>query len=119
MSNTPEFLEYMCQVAENGNTLYPWHCLKSSFKRKLVRVLDEFKKHHPSNTTSNNDPFLYEARKYRLLKHFDTFEAAPFTIKRICELLTTHRDQYNRTDTFMRAIEESIYVTLTIEPGMK
>ncbi|KAF4523576.1 hypothetical protein B566_EDAN014324 [Ephemera danica] len=41
---------------------------------------------------------------------------APFTIQRLCELLTSPRKEYNRTDKFMRAVEKNILVVTTREP---
>lgn len=63
------------------------------------------------------DPFNYETMKTALLERLDSFSAAPFTVQRICELLTDPRKQYSRIDKFMRAIEKNILVVSTTEPG--
>ncbi|XP_045451837.1 serine/threonine-protein phosphatase 4 regulatory subunit 2-like [Melitaea cinxia] len=55
--------------------------------------------------------------KNSLLERLDSFTSAPFTVQRICELLTFPRKQYNRIDKFMRAIEKNILVVSTREPG--
>lgn len=55
--------------------------------------------------------------KTALLERLDSFSAAPFTVQRICELLTDPRKQYSRIDKFMRAIEKNILVVSTTEPG--
>ena len=65
----------------------------------------------------NVDPFNYETMKTALLERLESFSAAPFTVQRICELLTDPRKQYSRIDKFMRAIEKNILVVSTTEPG--
>lgn len=57
--------------------------------------------------------------KNALLEELDLFNAAPFTVQRICELLTDPRKQYSRIDKFMRAIEKNLLVVSTVEPGRK
>lgn len=46
--------------------------------------------------------------KNALLERLEAFHAAPFTVQRICELLTDPRKQYSRIDKFMRAVEKNI-----------
>lgn len=55
--------------------------------------------------------------KSNLLERLESFANAPFTVQRICELLTAPRKEYNRVDKFMRAIEKNILVVSTREPG--
>lgn len=50
-----------------------------------------------------------------LLERFDTFNGPPFTIQRLCELLSCPRKEYNRVDKFMRAVEKNILVVSTCE----
>jgi len=63
----------------------------------------------------NVDPFNYEAMKTMLLERFDTFNGPPFTIQRLCELLSCPRKEYNRVDKFMRAVEKNILVVSTCD----
>lgn len=46
--------------------------------------------------------------KTLLFERFDNFQAAPFTIQRLCELLTDPKKHYSRLDKFMRALEKNI-----------
>lgn len=46
--------------------------------------------------------------KSSLLERLELFNAAPFTIQRLCELLIDPRKQYSRIDKFMRALEKNI-----------
>ena len=64
----------------------------------------------------NVDPFNYESMKSSLLERLELFNAAPFTVQRLCELLIDPRKQYSRIDKFMRALEKNIlgkYVRVT------
>lgn len=56
----------------------------------------------------NVDQFNYESMKTLLFERFDNFQAAPFTIQRLCELLTDPKKHYSRLDKFMRALEKNI-----------
>jgi len=56
----------------------------------------------------NVDPFNYETMKSSLLERLDLFNAAPFTVQRLCELLIDPRKQYSRIDKFMQALEKNI-----------
>ena len=65
----------------------------------------------------NVDAFNFETMKKMLIEKLDSFNSAPFTIQRICELLADPRKQYSRIDKFMRAVEKTILVVSTQEPG--
>lgn len=56
----------------------------------------------------NVDQFNYESMKSTLLERMDLFNAAPFTVQRLCELLTNPKKHYTRLDKFMRALEKNI-----------
>lgn len=115
-----ELEEYLCFVAKTGDPVYQWSAVKSLFREKLINVITEFYESCPSveiPPCRNIDLFNYEAMKNFILEKLDTFAAAPFTVQRICELLTTPRKEYNRIDKYMRALEKNILVVSTTEPG--
>lgn len=56
----------------------------------------------------NVDAFNYETLKNALLDRLDKFHAAPFTLQRLCELLTDPKKHYCRLDKYMRALEKNI-----------
>lgn len=118
----PEQLEeYMTFVAKTGDTVFKWPLIQHLFREKLLNVITEF--HDRSNSIMdlphypNVDPFNFDLMKKNLIERMESFCAAPFTIQRICELLTEPRKQYSRIDKFMRAIEKNILVVSTTEPG--
>lgn len=115
-----ELNEYLAYVARTGDPVYQWSIVKSLFKEKLLNVITDFYETNPGIEIPpypNVDPFNYDTMKNSLIEKLDSFHSAPFTVQRICELLTYPRKQYNRIDKFMRAIEKNILVVSTREPG--
>lgn len=113
-----ELDEYLRYVAETGNTLFQWTLVKPFLREKILNVIAEFAEQSALADIPpypNVDPFNYEAMKTMLLERFDTFNGPPFTIQRLCELLTCPRKEYNRVDKFMRAVEKNILVVSTCE----
>jgi len=64
----------------------------------------------------NVKQFDFDELKGEILEAIDGFPSAPFTIQRLCELVTNPSKHYKRTDKFMRGIEKNILVVSTIEP---
>lgn len=117
-----ELNEYLAYVARTGDPVYQWSVVKSLFKEKLLNVITDFYETTPGIIIPpypNVDPFNYDIMKNSLLERLDSFTSAPFTVQRLCELLTFPRKQYNRVDKFMRAIEKNILVVSTREPGIQ
>ncbi|XP_056641381.1 serine/threonine-protein phosphatase 4 regulatory subunit 2-like isoform X1 [Diorhabda sublineata] len=117
-----ELEEYLCFVAKTGNPVYQWPVIKSLFREKLINVITEFYETCPSMDIPpcpNVEMFNYDMMKNFILEKLDTFAAAPFTVQRICELLTTPRKEYSRIDKYMRALEKNILVVSTVEPGRR
>uniref|UniRef100_A0A2M4A967 Putative serine/threonine-protein phosphatase 4 regulatory subunit 2 n=1 Tax=Anopheles triannulatus TaxID=58253 RepID=A0A2M4A967_9DIPT len=116
-----ELEDYLNFVARTGDTVYRWVLVKPLFREKLVNVITDFHDNTPSIADlppcPNVDPFNYDRMKRALLERLDSFNSAPFTVQRICELLTEPRKQYTRIDKFMRAVEKNILVVSTQEPG--
>ncbi|XP_072751696.1 uncharacterized protein [Anoplolepis gracilipes] len=115
-----ELEDYLCWVAKTGDPVYQWPLIKTLFREKLTRVMTDFYENCPNlefATCPNVEHFNYDAMKSTLLERLESFANAPFTVQRICELLTSPRKEYNRVDKFMRAIEKNILVVSTREPG--
>ncbi|XP_025420555.1 serine/threonine-protein phosphatase 4 regulatory subunit 2 [Sipha flava] len=113
-----ELEEYLRYVAKTGNTLFQWSLVKPFIREKILNVIAEFADQSALADIPpypNVDPFNYEAMKTMLLERFDTFNGPPFTIQRLCELLSCPRKEYNRVDKFMRAVEKNILVVSTCE----
>ncbi|XP_015379958.1 PREDICTED: serine/threonine-protein phosphatase 4 regulatory subunit 2 [Diuraphis noxia] len=113
-----ELEEYLRYVAKTGNTLFQWTLVKPFIREKIMNVIAEFVEQSSLSDIPpypNVDPFNYEAMKTMLLERFDTFNGPPFTIQRLCELLSCPRKEYNRVDKFMRAVEKNILVVSTCD----
>ena len=93
---------------------FPWPSIKPLLRKKIEIVLDEFNEKSPvSATTCPN--FNFEEMKQEIMKTLDAFYGAPFTIQRICELLTVPNKHYKRTDKFMRGLEKNVLVVSHID----
>lgn len=118
-----ELEDYLTFVARTGDTVYPWPAVKYFFRTKLSLVITDFHDNTPSIADlpqcPNVDPFCYDRMRRTLLSRMDSFNSAPFTIQRICELLNEPRKHYTRIDKFMRAVEKNILVVSTQEPGRR
>ena len=102
------------------NFSFPWSKVKPFIRGKLELVMDNFYRDHPLTETQirvpNCKPFDYDNTKNEIMKSFDWFYAAPFTIQRLCELLVEPGKHYHRTDKLMRCIEKNILVVSTVQP---
>ncbi|CAB3384390.1 Hypothetical predicted protein [Cloeon dipterum] len=105
--------EYLRAVARTGDSLLPWTSIKPLFQRKLALVLDDFILNPDSQSP---DAFDATGMRTRLLQRLDSFDTCPFTLQRLAELLTTPRQQYNRIDKFMRAVEKNVLVVSGNDP---
>lgn len=115
-----ELEDYLSYVARTGDPVYQWSIVKCLFREKLLNVITDFYETSPTidlQPCPNVDPFNYDTMKNSLLERLDSFPSAPFTVQRLCELLTSPRKEYRRADKFMRAIEKNILVVSTREPG--
>ncbi|CAF4756463.1 unnamed protein product, partial [Rotaria sp. Silwood2] len=115
---TPELEQILVQIAKTGFTSYPWEKIKPLFLKKLNLVLHEF------NTESNMDKLdihpnidrsTFEELKSDIIERINSFENAPFTIQRLCELLLSPRANYRRTDKFIRGLTKCVSVVTTID----
>ena len=90
--------------------------MKPLVRRKVQLVLDEFHENHPM--PASGQAFNFEELKQDILSSLDSFTGPPFTIQRICELLTLPNKHYKRTDKFMRGLEKNVLVVSHIDPAL-
>lgn len=117
----PQNLEnYLKQIAKTGYTRFPWHRIKTLFKVKLENVIADFSVVSPVENVPampNVEVFKYEEMKTRIFEQLESYSGVPFTIQRICELITTPYDYYKRIDKFMRGLERVMLVVTIIDPN--
>ncbi|CAB4063390.1 PPP4R2 [Lepeophtheirus salmonis] len=57
----------------------------------------------------------FDVVKDTVFEQLEFFAGIPFTVQRLCELLTSPSKHYKRTDKFMRALEKNMLVVSTVE----
>ena len=110
-----DYLEY---IARTGNTVFPWPKIKPLFRFKLEKVISEFYQSCPVDDTPqvpNVEPFKFGTIKEKIFEQLESFTGIPFTIQRLCELMTQPKKHYRRTDKFMRGLEKIMLVGLSRE----
>ncbi|XP_067907601.1 serine/threonine-protein phosphatase 4 regulatory subunit 2-like isoform X2 [Heterodontus francisci] len=98
----------------------PWSQFKSYFVFKLEKVMDDFRASAPEPRAPPNpnvEYVPYEEMKNRILKIVNGFTGIPFTIQRLCELLTDPKKNYTGTDKFLRGVEKNVMVVSCVHPS--
>uniref|UniRef100_A0A672NUF0 Serine/threonine-protein phosphatase 4 regulatory subunit 2-B n=1 Tax=Sinocyclocheilus grahami TaxID=75366 RepID=A0A672NUF0_SINGR len=111
--------QFLCHIAKTGETLVSWSQFKSYFIFKLEKVMEDFQasapeQRGPANPNVESVPF--EEMKERILKIVNGYNGIPFTIQRLCELLTEPRRNYSGTEKFLRGVEKNVMVVSCIYP---
>ncbi|XP_029911646.1 serine/threonine-protein phosphatase 4 regulatory subunit 2-A-like isoform X2 [Myripristis murdjan] len=86
---------------------------------KMESVMDDFHASSPEQRGPHNPNVEYvpfEEMKKRILKIVDGYNGIPFTIQRLCELLTDPRRNYTGTDKFLRGVEKNVMVVSCVYP---
>lgn len=96
-----------------------WSQFKNYFLFKLEKVMDDFRasapeQRGPANPNVESVPF--EDMKERILKIVKGYNGIPFTIQRLCELLTEPKRNYTGTDKFLRGVEKNVMVVSCVHP---
>lgn len=113
-NSDPAVDEYFRYVAKTGRTLFDWAVLREAFLWKLEAVCREMQLRFPYvDSSPSRNPRVpctdnpsgeeYIASILDSAKHFT---GIPFTIQRLCELITDPLRQYKRADKFFRALEK-------------
>ncbi|XP_021121703.1 serine/threonine-protein phosphatase 4 regulatory subunit 2 isoform X1 [Heterocephalus glaber] len=129
----PVLDQFLCHVAKTGETIISWGCadnlpglwiqwsqFKGYFIFKLEKVMDDFRTSAPEPRGPPNPNVEYipfDEMKERILKIVTGFNGIPFTIQRLCELLTDPRRNYTGTDKFLRGVEKNVMVVSCVYPS--
>ncbi|XP_062923971.1 serine/threonine-protein phosphatase 4 regulatory subunit 2-B isoform X2 [Mobula hypostoma] len=98
----------------------PWSQFKCYFVFKLEKVMDDFRASAPEPRAPPNpnvEYVPYDEMKERILRIVNGFTGIPFTIQRLCELLTDPKKNYTGTDKFLRGIEKNVMVVSCVYPS--
>ncbi|CAI9554628.1 unnamed protein product, partial [Staurois parvus] len=116
----PELDQFLCHVAKTGETIVQWLQFKDYFMFKLEKVMDDFRTAAPEPRGPPNPNVEYipfDEMKERILKIVTGFNGTPFTIQRLCELVTDPRRNYTGTDKFLRGVEKNVMVVSCVYPS--
>ncbi|KAA0706864.1 Serine/threonine-protein phosphatase 4 regulatory subunit 2-A [Triplophysa tibetana] len=111
--------QFLSHVARTGETMIQWSQFKGYFLFKLEKVMDDFKASCPEQrgpANPNVEYIPFEEMKQRILKIVDGYNGIPFTIQRLCELLTEPKRNYTGTDKFLRGVEKNVMVVSCVYP---
>eukprot|EP00429_Kryptoperidinium_foliaceum_P139269 CAMPEP_0176268062 /NCGR_PEP_ID=MMETSP0121_2-20121125/43481_1 /TAXON_ID=160619 /ORGANISM="Kryptoperidinium foliaceum, Strain CCMP 1326" /LENGTH=220 /DNA_ID=CAMNT_0017608145 /DNA_START=20 /DNA_END=679 /DNA_ORIENTATION=+ len=102
-------------VARTGSTeAYPWDALRMLLARKVELVLAELWREAPDVRLPEGEAFeraAVEPLTRSLLE--PRREGPPFTVQRLCELLTVCRATYRSTRKYLYALQRAVLVTST------
>lgn len=117
---SPALEQFLCHVAKTGQAMIPWSQFKTYFMFKLEKIMDDFQASTPEQRGLHNPNVEYvpfEEMKKRILKIVDGYNGIPFTIQRLCELLTDPKRNYTGTDKFLRGVEKNVMVVSCVYPN--
>lgn len=115
----PLLEQFLGHVAKTGQPLIPWTEFKSYFIFKLESIMDDFNASTPEQRPLHNPNVEYvpfEEMKQRILKIVDGYNGIPFTIQRLCELLTDPKRNYTGSEKFLRGLEKNVMVVSCVYP---
>ncbi|VDK60253.1 unnamed protein product [Anisakis simplex] len=114
-----EIDEYFEMVAKLGKPLFKWDIIRAAFLWKLDLTMSEMLCVEAESLAEGTKDTMITDEELRTQRDFimrkaEQFDGTPFTIQRLCELLTTPSRHYKRTDKYLRALEKNINVVTTI-----
>ncbi|KAL7833275.1 hypothetical protein SRHO_G00302930 [Serrasalmus rhombeus] len=116
---SPVLDQFLCHVAKTGETMVSWSQFKNYFLFKLEKVMEDFRASAPEQrgpANPNVESIPFEEMKERILKIVNGYNGIPFTIQRLCELLTDPKRNYTGTEKFLRGVEKNVMVVSCVYP---
>ncbi|XP_062299932.1 serine/threonine-protein phosphatase 4 regulatory subunit 2-B [Scomber scombrus] len=116
----PHLEQFLCHIAKTGETMVQWSQFKNYFLFKLEKVMDDFRASAPEQrgpANPNVESIPFEDMKERILKIVKGYNGIPFTIQRLCELLTEPKRNYTGTEKFLRGVEKNVMVVSCVHPN--
>ncbi|XP_069021135.1 serine/threonine-protein phosphatase 4 regulatory subunit 2-B [Embiotoca jacksoni] len=116
---SPLLEQFLCHIAKTGETMVQWSQFKNYFLFELEKVMDDFRASAPEQrgpANPNVESIPFEDMKERILKIVKGYNGIPFTIQRLCELLTEPKRNYAGTDKFLRGVEKNVMVVSCVHP---
>ncbi|KAI6244187.1 hypothetical protein M3Y99_00091300 [Aphelenchoides fujianensis] len=116
--------EYFRFVAAHGRTEMEWEKFRKPFLWKLHTAIEDMLHNYGPKVDADEgakENLAEEEKKIDRLVEFivgraNHFDGPPFTIQRICELLTWPDKHYNSATKFLRALEKTFNVVSCVTP---
>ncbi|KAK8809855.1 hypothetical protein WA158_000798 [Blastocystis sp. Blastoise] len=109
----PEDLDNIIEsISINGISNYPWDTLQKLLTEKTRRSLNQSNKMYPFKA---QDGKSYDDQISVIFDELEKLESIPFTIQRICELLTETNgiNVYKNTNKYIMALQKVLNIYLS------
>jgi hypothetical protein len=91
-----------------------WVDLQKSLKTRLEQIIEMYQKQKDCKENQLDEPnvekFNLDNSRDEIMELIESFTEPPFTIQRICELLSWPLKYYDRVSTFLRGLEKNLRV---------
>lgn len=111
-------------ISKTGVSCFPWTTLKYLLATMLQESLQRF--HDKTLENRKNDFNIEQAEAYKkeeeefqqqsqkFFQALNSYEDAPFTLQRLCELILNPEKSYTSTKKYITALEKMVNITSTI-----
>lgn len=103
----PEFDNYLVHTAQTAKVTCTWELLRELLRYRIKQLCEM--KSDDNNQIINDESI--EDFQMRIWAILDSFDKPPFTIQRLCELVTISQEQHKNIWKYLRAIEKVLLVT--------
>jgi serine/threonine-protein phosphatase 4 regulatory subunit 2 len=105
-------------IVRSGKYFRPWKDLQPVIAERVGATLDAANAKYPdlSADAATGQAMFAEQRK-QALEGLASFDSAPFTLQRICELVVDYESQYKSCKKLMNAMLKLVSVCSTIAPS--
>ncbi|KAL0485947.1 S/TP phosphatase regulatory subunit [Acrasis kona] len=97
------------QIALNGVNCYNWTHLQAYLSFKIQQLFETFAGDKTFSPPEEKDNIMKA-----LVSELDKFKQAPFTLQRLCELLSQPNKYYKKLDRVLNSIEKCLSVKTTL-----
>ena len=83
----------------------------------VLQTVEKFQEEHKDAEVDESESKATKAHCEYIVKCLEEFESAPFTLQRICELITQPSLHYKKVNKLLYGIEKLVSVSSTLEPA--
>jgi len=104
--DTAPLLKLITQTARDGHLRYPWPAFRKLLLAHLHQVISEYVA--ASGKPADVDGETFDQRLQRAVVLMNEFEGPPFTLQRLCELLSEPKRFYRNTSKYFQAVSKLV-----------